>query len=118
MTEDATPKPVLEALCAFVRNGTISMVINDKDAPATDIGVTCRFVQNQEISMDSQLAAHSIAPLDAWFSRWFCQRSRHGLWATWTGWFVTEPSAHFAMYHKRSDAVGEVSGRCVGSGVG
>ena len=62
MTEDATPKPVLEALCAFVRNGTISMVINDKDAPATDIGVTCRFVQNQEISMDSQLAAHSIAP--------------------------------------------------------
>ena len=46
MTEDATPKPVLEALCAFVRNGTISMVINDKDAPATDIGVTCRFVQN------------------------------------------------------------------------
>src|SRR6476646_1466296 len=30
-------QPVLEALCAFVRNGTIGMVINDKDAPATDI---------------------------------------------------------------------------------
>src|SRR3954447_3955277 len=30
-------QPVLEALCAFVRNGTIGIVISDKDAPATDI---------------------------------------------------------------------------------
>jgi Pentapeptide repeats (8 copies) len=36
-TSEQYHQPVLEGLCAFVRDGTIGKEINDKDAPTTDI---------------------------------------------------------------------------------
>ena len=40
-------QPVLEALCAFVRDGTIGKEINDKTAPATDIQAVLRVIMRR-----------------------------------------------------------------------